>query len=815
MKRHFLPHLALGLASLFLAAADSGLAAPPIGTGFGPVLPYTLERPAPAGSLVFNGTRGVTVDAPNITLNPTGDWSIFIAAKTPDSSDHTTGTVLSIGTPSDTLFTDKGQLNLTWCSGYEDPWNTGAFKYSFVVTGKDDSGTSVSTRKPANGGATFFGKYVTPLVSETGLNDRKTHGLVIQCRAGVIEFWGVGPSGARLMDAGPVGGAFKGITNKPLRIGAAQLITQPWWPGTYLGYQVTHPVQALVIYNGGCLTPVQMTRLYGGAYAQDVLPLNASRGDRYYPGTITGGALTELVGAKNGVITGALTTGATILPSVTDDVIVDLDGNGQVLPRDPFPATTSTARFWGTRVGATTDIRLRVVTWNSSVTAPVVVRDWVTVATNVSNGQSWIGGIPGVPNGFSNYDCDVSWKDSGGNWTAPKRLNRRWSVGVVVGMAGQSILQLFRDASGPTRTVDPTVNGYVRAYYDMSQNTSGYQDQNQLQGWFNRYATNTGGNFGETRFAERAALLTNGPVGVGNFCVGGSPISTYLGNTDKWSRWKRFIQRNRPPFGIWGNGQGDTNLSKAQRFTALDQLLAQYDDAVQTAPGGPWNYTFYVYPMNGDWNNGENIRSYDMQWVASRAAQGKPVAVLCYTLDTTTTDGTHLSPNDAGLGTLAYRMAQTLAKGAGAAALDGLGPKIDGAHSSWKLEGSVTTVNLAILQNGGTALLTSPETGAPTGFKVSINGGGYAAPASAAIVDANHILLTVNTTTATSVSVTYQAGYPGTVSGSGVTRTQAGTNRAVYDNRNDGVIGSAPGFPLAPITGENPLPIPKFGVPGG
>ncbi|MEO5714579.1 MAG: hypothetical protein ABIT37_13920 [Luteolibacter sp.] len=806
----------------FLATAIpcSGAEVPGIGIGMGPSTPFVMERTAPASAAVFKGIRTFTLDAPNISLNPTGDWSMFVAVKTPDSSDHTTGVVLSIGTPSDNLFTDSGGLAITWCAYYENPWSQRNFSYSFVVTGKDDAGTAVSARKPVNGGATFFSKYVTPLVSEAGFNDAKVHGLVIQRRAGVVEFWAVGPAGARMMDSGPIDSSFKGITDKPLRIGAAQLITQPSWPGTFLGYQVPAPVQGLVIYNGGCMTPVQMSRLYQGAHAQDVLPLQASRDDRYYPGTITAGALDELVSSKSGIITGTgtLATGASLLPaSVSDDVIVDMDGNGQVLPRDPPPATTTKARFWGTRVGNPTDIRMRAVQWNTSTTAPVVVVDWVTVATGVANGQTWIGELPGVPHAFANYDCDVSWKDNGGNWTAPKRLYRRWSVGIVVGIGGQSIVQKMRDSGGTVRTVGPKVNGFIRAYYDMSQNSSGYQDQGQNQGWFNRYTTNTGQNFGETRMAERLALLADCPVGIGNFSVGGSPIATYLGNTDKWSRWKLFIQRNRPQIGIWGNGQGDTNLSKTQRFAALDQLLAQYDDAVRTAPGGPWNYKFLVYPMNGDWSNGDNIRTYDMEWAASRAGQGKPVGVLCYTLDTITDDGTHLVASDSGLGTLAYRMAETIAHAVGSIPHSGLGPRIDRLNSFWSATGSVTTVNMTVIQNGGTALVAGTAAGvSPSGFKISVNGGAFAAPASALIVDATHITLTANIAGTNSVAVTYQAGYPGTLSkaangGNIPTRAQAGTDLAVYDTRSDGLIAGLPGFPLEPIPSAHPLLLTKQG----
>lgn len=620
------------------------------------------------------------------------------------------------------------------------------------------------------------------------------------------------------MDSGSVGAHFKGITGKPLRIGAALLKKQPSDPYTYW----KQPVQCLVIDNGGCLSPTQMTRLFGGAHAQDVLSLKAARGDRYYPGTVSNGVLDELVDGKTGTINEGVSAGTSILSStVSDDVSVDMDGSGQVLPRENFPAKTSRARFWGARVGPATDIRMRVVPWNAAIPLPDTgkdavkpVVDWTTVARGVKNGQTWIGEIPGVPNAFADYDCEVSWKDAKGAWTPARRLHRRWSMGIVAGLAGQSILQKMRDDGGTKRAFDPKVAGFLRAYYDINQGSAGYQDNAQPQGWNTRWTPATPDardNFGEMRMSEKLALLTNSPVGIGNFAVGGSPISTYLGDTDQWSRWKRFTQRNRPQFGVWGNGQGDVGMNREQRFAALDQLLAQYDGAVQSAPGGPWKYTFYVFPLNGDWGLGGNvdgIRSYDAEWAISRAAPGKPTAILCFVLDDSTLDGTHLSDDDAGHGILASRMAQTFAQGIGAARFSGLGPSFDARKSDWSASNGETTAHLVLVQNGGSALVTASG-GAPSGFTISIDGGAFAAPASTRIVDATHIDVTIKATALKSVAVTYLSGSPGPGGGGrGTTKAQAGTDNAVYDNRGDAISG-LPGFPVSPIFGNHALVLNK------
>ena len=802
VKTRFFP---LAATLLALSAARAATPAKPTAIAF------KAERPAPASAIAFDAQekQNGSVEVPPVSLRSDGDWSVFLVTKSAQGN-YQTGTVLSIGTPSDTLFTDAGHLSLTWCAQYPNAWKFGHFANSFVATAKDDAGTSASRRAP-NGDQLFGENDTSPLVGQAGFDDARVHGLALVCRKGQVEFWSVDEAGARLMDYGATD--FKGITNKPMRIGGALLLTQPQWPFTFW----KQPVQGLVIWNGGALSPLQMSRLFAGADARDVAPLQAARDDRYYPGTISGGQLDELVSGKVGTLSGKVTAAASLLnASVNDDVLVDMDGFGQVLPRDPLPATSSRARFWGTRIGPKTDIRMRVVAWNApepltAATPPVT--DWTTVARGVGDGV-WRGDVAGIPNGFADYDAEVSWKNAAGDWTNPKRLHRRFSMGVTVGIGGQSILQKMRDDGGGQRSFDPKVGGYLRAYTDMNQNTRGYQDNAQPQGWQTRWTPpapqTSRDNWGENRLSEKLALLTQSPVGIGNFSVGGSPIREFLGQTDRWLRWKRFIQRERPQFAIWGNGQGDVGQSREARYAALDQLLAQYDEAVQSAPGGPWNYKFFVFPLNGDWGlggNADGIRSYDVEWARSRAAQGKPVGVLAFALDETTQDGTHLSDDDSGLGILASRAAQTLAHAIGAVPFSGLGPEVNRANSRWKVADETTIVDLEIAPNGGTALQTASG-GAPTGFALSIDGAPFVAPASASIVDATHIRLVAPIAAQKSVTVTYQSGAPGPGGDRNISKTQAGTDQAVYDNRGDAISG-LPGFPLAPITGSDAFIVPK------
>lgn len=819
-RRHALPAFVILTVAAFIPRLDAdipaggALATPGLGIGSG--TPTTWMAPTPAASAAVRVNSAATtagwIDLPNLTLRTTGDWAIFIATTAP-SGDHDLGTILSIGTPSNTLFRDPGHLTLNWCGRYTNPWSNALYPKSFVVTGRDDAGTHVSTRDTNAGGGSsvkFFGMQIDdavhPLVSFGGMADNKACGIVIQRRGGTVELWAVDGTGPRLMDYGSVDQTFTGITNKPFRIGAAHMITQPTVPTNYW----KKSMQGLVVYNGGTLTPIQMQRLFNGDNAQTLLNLQASRDDRYYPGTLNGsGLLTELVANKHGTPTGAVIATTAILPTgVTDDVIVDMDGGGQVLPKDPPPATTSKARFWGTRIGATADIRMRIVTAGAANPPPSgeVIVDWVTVATGVQNSQTWIGEIPGVPHAFANYDCEISWRVGSGSWTPGKRLNRRWSMGIPIGLAGQSIIQKHRSNGGASRTFNSTVAGFMRAYYDIAQNSVNNMDHRQTQGWLSR-PSSTGAQWGENRMSERLALLTGAPVGIGNFAVGGSPISGYLGESkERWIRWKRFIQRNRPQIGIWGNGQGDLGMSRAQRYAALDSLLAQYHEAVQTAPGGPWNYQFYVFPLNGNWgsNNPDSMRSYDIEWVRSRAAQGKPVSLLCTVLDETTADGIHITANDPGEGLFAGRMAQSVAQGVGLAAYSGNGPEINRAASSWSTAGGITTVNLQVIPNGGTALMTAGG-GTPSGFKVKLDSGSYVVPASAQIVSPTQIVLTANGTATSSVSVIYLSGGPGTLGGgAATTKVQAGTNNAIYDNRGD-LTGLVPGYPMPPLPGADPL----------
>jgi hypothetical protein len=758
------------------------------------------------------------IDLPNITLRTTGDWAIFIATPAP-AGDHDVGTVFSIGTPSATLFKDPAHLSLIWCGRWASPFSSMIFPKSFVATGRDDANVSISNRfiNPGNGALTLFGmptqQAVAPLVSFAGLANNKNYGIVIQRRAGRVELWAVDGAGPRLMDDGDATQNFTGITNKSFRLCAALLPTQPTTPSNYW----KKSVQALIVYNGGALTEVQMQRLFNGAHAQSILTLQASRDDRYYPGTIAGGQLEELVGNKHGTFNGTIASGATLLPTtITDDVIVDMDGGGQVLPKDPHPATTSKPRFWGTRIGATTDIRMRVVRWNSAIPATPtdVILDWQTVATGVQNNQTWIGEITGVPHAYADYDCEVSWK-VGGNWNTGKRLNRQWSLGVPLGFAGQSILETM-STNGPSRNINTTVAPYLRGFHDIAQNAAAAQDHRKSQGWQARLPAgtfSTATQWGENRMSEQLALLTGTPVGVGNLAVAGSSINWWLTDTaERWRPWKRFIQRYRPQIGIWGNGQGDSADNRAERWADLDTLLALYDNAVQTAPGGPWNYMFYVFPVNGNWNGSyspDSIRSHDIEWVKSRAAQGKPVALLCTLLDGATVDGTHLRYDDSGHGLLASRMAQTVAHGVGAptAPADGNGPVVNRDTSSWTTSGGITTITLRLTPNGGTAIVTAGG-GSPSGFKVKLDNGAYTSPATAQITSPTTIVLTIGGTPVNSVAVTYLAGGPGPMGGgAGTTPATAGTDNAIYDNRGD-MTGLRPGYPMAPITGTDPLVMP-------
>src|SRR5688572_3466809 len=71
--------LAALLATVATAIPGFGAEPPTLGIGMGPSTPFVMERPAPASAVVFKGVRTVTLDAPNISLNSTGDWSLFVA----------------------------------------------------------------------------------------------------------------------------------------------------------------------------------------------------------------------------------------------------------------------------------------------------------------------------------------------------------------------------------------------------------------------------------------------------------------------------------------------------------------------------------------------------------------------------------------------------------------------------------------------------------------------------------------------------------------------------------------------------------------
>lgn len=121
-----------------------------IGVGIGPSTAWKQERAAPSASIQFGGSKPAYVDVPDVMLNPNGDWSLFLVTRSTDGGYYQTGTVLSIGTPSDTLFTDAAHLSITWCAGYFNAWRQGHFANTFVATAKDDAGTSAALRRSSD-----------------------------------------------------------------------------------------------------------------------------------------------------------------------------------------------------------------------------------------------------------------------------------------------------------------------------------------------------------------------------------------------------------------------------------------------------------------------------------------------------------------------------------------------------------------------------------------------------------------------------------------------------------------------------------------
>jgi len=737
------------------------------------------------------------IDIPPVTLNPKGDWSLFLVTKSP-SGNYTSGTVLDIGPVSNSTFAQNGQLALTWCSPYPNPWDSGTFSRTFVVTGRDQDGTPVSDREMTGTG--FFGAMgVNPLVGQANLDDDRPRGLAVLCRHGRLEFWTVDQGGAQLMDIGSLGQEFHGLVNQPVRIGAALLKDQTTWPPTYWG----QPVQALVIDNGACITPHQMNRLFAGADALNLLNLNPGFGDRYYPGTITGGQWDELVAGKVGTITGTAAPATSLLSwRPPDDVQVDMDGHGQVVPCETWapPApdgapARSAIKVWGTRIGPKTDIRLRVVRWNAPdplADPEDAVTGWTTIATGVSDGQTWCGDLPNVPIAFADYDLEASWRDIYGQWTSPKRMYRRFCVGITLTIYGQTVLRQLRDYEGEQRSLNPSVAGFLREYVDW--NPFGGGDCTRTQGWRDLYTPldprTSGLEYGEKRLAEKLALMTNSPVGIGNFAFGEAPLGGFGGGTsESWARWKRFIQRDRPQYLLFQVGEADLTLAHDDQLKCLDIVFGTYDAAVQSAPGGPWKYQWLVCPLTGDWKNrpgGPGTRAYDAEWVKTRAALGKPVALAGWIPDVKTADGEQPTPDDLGSGLIASRAAQTIAWALGAAPYSGLGPSWDENHSTWHQDGSELTIDLALTQNGGTGLVTgltatpippfhpvtpdmddppvattaptpsgpeaqpaatplaTPPPLSPDAFEVSCNDGPYTVPDTFTILDATHVRLTLN-----------------------------------------------------------------------
>lgn len=788
----------------------------------------------------YSNNTGIA-DLGNVTLGngSGGDWTFGLVTRMPlpSSTDYVSGFLANIGTNSATVLTDAGSMSLVYSGQYQPAWtNTHYCQNAVHAFLTDDAGVGVSGRRTND---TIYGvSNAEPLVGSF-LADGLVHGLFLVCQSGVVTFYNTDALGhaVAIDNSYDTNQAFKGITNKPLRIGGPLMPSIPTTPGTAFWSQ---PIQGIVIKNGHAATRSEMAAIVQGADARNVLSLNSTNGDRYWPGTISGSSLTELMASQNGTISGTGTSQAANLfsSSYTDSVTLYQDTGPSVLPRAKASASTSPVAVWGSRNGTfATNIQLRIVNAGSAspATGADVIDDWQTVATSVGDLMAWKGvfnstAAHAAPLG--SYDWEERHTKSDGTYTTVVRENKKFSLGIVIAQAGQSILQKFFDDSGAQVTI-PTASANAVRYYQNVSNASYFQGvvgQNYLQGW---QSCSGYSNYGASTLVSRLTTLTNGAVGFSNGAVGGQSINAYVPTTGPaWQRFATTLTRTRPQYIVWGNGQADATMSQATRFAALDSFLQQVDAVVAAAPGGVWPYTFLIFPINGDFGSTaadpNSIRAIDMAWTASRnttrpsaVANCSSVQILTYILDEQTQDGTHPSDNAHGFGMLGERYAQTIAFLAGATTGPGYGPSWDFTNSSYTTSGGSTTLTMAFLPRSDVSSLATANGGAITGGTVSLDGGNTFAAATGAIVSATQVTFTITGTPSSTVQFLYQKGRPGTTTGSGgasPTDTAKGVVGALYDTRGQTIsLNEAgnllPGFPVPPV--PLPMTVPLAGASTG
>ena len=786
--------------TLTVAAAASGLRAS---------APYDVQL----SGVQNNATNTGRINCGNVNIGTAGgtDWSLFIQTDWRDTNVNKGGGLISVGNQADNLQTAAGNLAL-WVNGSGtstgNPWSTdNAYAGTMMLTAQDDANNNATSRKVVS---TMLPGTLSPwpLVGKASVVQQPgsfSHGVLVKCEAGVVSLWDVDPiNGPVLLDKGPgltsarsdgTKGTWTSILNKPLFLGFLNLVTQS--PRTYWG----GPIGQVVLWNGGAMTEAQAILLAQGVDARDVLPFDAARGDRYWPGNQLAGDATkmeELIAGQHGTIEGV---GASFISTArvqTADAGATLAWeDGTIWSADKAPATTSTVRAWGTRRN-TEEVQVRLVSTTAANPAAAgdVLVPWTTMG-NITEG--FRGDLPGVPHAAGvKFKAQIRWKLANGDWSPERYAHGTFGCGVGAIAAGQSIVSKMMQASGPSRAIAAGSVGKLSSW-DMfhpigtlnrmpTTNTSLWQDSN---------ASSFTLKWGQRVIQDLLVQMTGQRAFLMDMSIEGIKIERYAEGSGSWERFKRAIQMSRPRYIIWNQGHGDLEMNQAARWAAMTDLLTRIKAAVASAPGGAFTFTFLVIPVGSDWIDQLNsMRNYDQTWALAQAAAGEPVKLFT-SINDQPNDGDMIHPavTSADMGCMCERIATGLAYEQGYSTHDANGGFLGAGTWSWA--GGVVTVDIPI--TGGSGTYVTRGGGAPSGLRLQLSGGASALPDTTQLMTGpDRVRCTVASASApSSVSYTYMSGYPGTVgNGTKPTLAQSGIENCLFDTRSTPMVSGLPGMPI-------------------
>jgi hypothetical protein len=763
-----------------------------------------------------NSTNTARIACGNVSLGNTNgdDWSFYLQTEWRDTNVNKGGGLACIGNQANNLQTAAGNFAL-WVNGSGtttgNPWSTdNAYAGTLSLSAQDDDNNTVTSRKVIST-MTPGTLAPYPLIGKAGVVAQPgsvSHGVLVTCKAGVVSMWDVDPvNGAFLLDEGPglttarndnIRGFWKTIQNKPLYLGFLNLVTQT--PRSYWG----GPIGQVVLWNGGAMTSAQAVMLAQGVDARDVLPFEALRGDRYWPGSQTvGGQMEELIAGQHGTVEGV---GASFISTArvqTADAGVTLDWrDGVIFPADLAPASTSTVRAWGSRRGAVTEVQIRIVSSAAADPAPApdVLVDWTTMTATTAG--RWQGDIAGVPHAAGvKFKAETRYKLPDGNWSPARRAHGTFGCGVGAIAMGQSIVSKLMQMSGSSRAVSAGSVGKMTAFdVFMPIGTLNRIPANNTSGWQDRNAASYTIKWGQTVAADLLTQMTGQRSYFLDISIEGIAISRYDDTGTTWQRVLKAMHEARPRYVIWNQGHGDLTMNQATRWAAMDKLLGQLKAAAASAPGGAFTFKMLVIPVGSDWVDQLNsMRNHDLTWAQQRALDGEPVKLFTSITDQPNDgDMIHPAATSADMGCMSERIATGLAFEQGHSTYDANGGFLGAGTWSWS--GGTLTVDLPI--TGGSGTIATRAGGAPTGFRLQLDGGGSVFPTTSALLTGpNRVRLTYAVGSApTSVSYTYMSGYPGTVgNGTKPTLAESGILDCLFDTRSTPMVSGLPGMPVMSV----------------